>query len=138
MKYINIQIFDLKKRNLFHICFCFNYLYDISGGNLDSLKVTYKYQSVSLQIRCQHVGTTILLSHPVLTNQLNITLSSSIDIYEIEVFGGKFQSISNMCCHKKAKYIKNEVLSIVGLFSYIGHLNDSVDLLHLSSSVVVR
>lgn len=72
------------------------YNYDISGGFYGSLTVRDRHQNVLLH-SFPLVSPTIVLPHPVLTDQLHMQFSTSIDIYEIEVFGGKHQSILNSC-----------------------------------------
>lgn len=73
------------------------YNYNISGRFNGSLTVRDRHLNVLLQDSFQLVSPTIVLSHPVLTDQLNMQFSNYIDIYEIEVFGGKLQSILNIC-----------------------------------------
>lgn len=76
-------------------CFIYKYYNDILGSQVGSLTVTDRNKTVLLQKHVQADSPTIVLPHPVLTDQLNMQFSYEIYITEIEVFGGKPQSILN-------------------------------------------
>lgn len=63
---------------------------DILDSQLGLLTVTGKNKTVLLQDNVQVVSPTIVLPHPVMTDQLNMQFGRSIYISEIEVFGGNF------------------------------------------------